>query len=69
LHRFAASFATFTEQRKIKNLHHCDGFWIGWSDLLTPYTLISWLQVIQRYHWSTHFTVHRCTHTRVVSLQ
>jgi hypothetical protein len=29
LHRFAASFATFTEQRKIKNLHHCDGFWIG----------------------------------------
>jgi hypothetical protein len=38
------------------------GFWIGWSDLLTTYTISSGLQAIQRYRWSAHFTVHRCTH-------
>jgi hypothetical protein len=37
--------------------------WIGWLDLLTPYTHTSGLQAIQRYRYSTHFTVHRCTHT------
>jgi hypothetical protein len=37
------------------------GSWIGWLDLLTPYTQHSGLQAIQRYCWSTHFTVHRCT--------
>jgi hypothetical protein len=38
-----------------------DRVWFGWLDL-TPFTLHSELQVIQRYRWSTHFTVHRYTH-------
>jgi hypothetical protein len=45
-----------------------DGVWIRWLDLLTPYTFNSGLQVIQIYHWSTNFTVHRYTCTRVLSL-
>jgi hypothetical protein len=45
-----------------------DGFWIGWLDLLTPYTQYSELQVIQRYRWSTRFTVHCYTCTRYLSL-
>jgi hypothetical protein len=45
-----------------------DGFWIVWLDLLTPYTQYSELQAIQRYRWSTHFTVHPCARTRVLSL-
>jgi hypothetical protein len=45
-----------------------DGFWIGWLDSLTPYTFSSGLQAIQHYRWSTHFTVHCCTRTRVHSL-
>jgi hypothetical protein len=40
-----------------------DGVWFGWLDFLTPYTHNSGLQVIQRYRWVTHFTVHRYTHT------
>jgi hypothetical protein len=32
------------------------------------FTHISGLQTIQRYRWYTHTTVHRCTHTRVLSL-
>jgi hypothetical protein len=36
-------------------------------DLLTPYTHNSGLQVLQRYRWSTDFTVQRYTRTRVLS--
>jgi hypothetical protein len=45
-----------------------DEFWIGWLDLLTPYTRNSELQVLQRCLWSTHFTIHRYKRTRVLSL-
>jgi hypothetical protein len=45
-----------------------DGFWIGWLDLLTPYSHNSGLQAIQRFRCSTHFTVRRCTRTRILSL-
>jgi hypothetical protein len=45
---------------------HIDAFWIGWFDLLTPYSHNSGLQAVQHYRWST---VHRCTHTRVLSVQ
>jgi hypothetical protein len=34
----------------------------------TLYTHDSGVQVIERYRWSTHFTVHHCRHTRVLSL-
>jgi hypothetical protein len=34
-----------------------DGFWIGWLDLLTPYTFATWdYRRLQHYHWSTQFT-------------
>jgi hypothetical protein len=36
------------------------GFWIGWLDLLTPYT--------HHYTTYTHFAVHHYTRTRVLSL-
>jgi hypothetical protein len=39
------------------------GFWIGWLDLLTPYSHNCGLQVIQHYRWVTHFRVHLHTHT------
>jgi hypothetical protein len=45
-----------------------DQVWIGRLDLLTPYSHTSELQVIQRYRWSTHFTVHSYTRTRILSL-
>jgi hypothetical protein len=38
-------------------------------NLLTPYTHNSGQQATQRYRWSTHFTVHHCTQTRVLSLR
>jgi hypothetical protein len=44
------------------------GFWIGCLDLLTPYSHHSRLQAIQRYRWTTHFTIHRNIRTRVLSL-
>jgi hypothetical protein len=34
--------------------------------LIPSHTL--WLQAIQRYHYSTRFPVHRCTHTGVLSV-
>jgi hypothetical protein len=37
-------------------------------DLLTPYLHNSRLQAIQRYRYSTHFTVHRYTRARILSL-
>jgi hypothetical protein len=37
-------------------------------DLLTPYSHNFGLQAMQRYRWSTHFRVQRCTHTRVFIL-
>jgi hypothetical protein len=40
------------------------GFWIGCLDLLTPYTQCS----KQRSRWSTQFTIHRYTRTRILSL-
>jgi hypothetical protein len=40
------------------------GFGLGELDLLTPYSHNSGLQAIQRYRWSTHFTVHRHRRTR-----
>jgi hypothetical protein len=45
-----------------------DGFWIGWLDLLTPYTQYSELQAITALSLFPHFTVHRYTRTRVLSL-
>jgi hypothetical protein len=45
-----------------------DGFSIGWLDLLTPYSHNSELQAAQRYCWSTHLEVHRCTSTRILNL-
>jgi hypothetical protein len=44
------------------------GFWIAWLDLLTPCTINSNFQSIQRYRWFTKFTVHRYTRTRILSL-
>jgi hypothetical protein len=43
-------------------------FWIVRLDLLTPYSHITGLQVIRRYRWTTHLTVHCYTLTRVLSL-
>jgi hypothetical protein len=45
--------------------HFWDGFWIGWLDLLTPYSHTSELQAIQRYSHTLQVTV---THTSVLSL-
>jgi hypothetical protein len=45
-----------------------DGFGVGSLDLLTSYSHNSGLQAIQRYRWSTHFTIHCYTCTRVLSL-
>jgi hypothetical protein len=45
-----------------------DGVSIGWLDLLTSYTINSYLQAIQRYRWCTQLTVHRYTRTRILSL-
>jgi hypothetical protein len=39
-----------------------------WIPLLTPYTVISFLQAIQRYRWFTQFRVHRYTRIRIPSL-
>jgi hypothetical protein len=45
-----------------------DGSSIGWLDLLhLIHSHNSGLHAIQRYRWSTHFIVHRCTHTKVLS--
>jgi hypothetical protein len=41
-------------------------FWIGWLDLLTPYHNSGKYRQLRRCYWSTHFTVHRCTRTRVL---
>jgi hypothetical protein len=47
-----------------------DWVWIGWLDLLRlKHSPISELKAIQRYCYSTHFTFHRCTRTRFLSLQ
>jgi hypothetical protein len=44
-------------------------FWIGWWDLLTPQSYNSGLQeIIQRYRWSTDFTVHSNIRTTYLSL-
>jgi hypothetical protein len=40
-----------------------DWFWIRSLDLLMPYTLNSKLHVILRYRKSTHFIIHRYTHS------
>jgi hypothetical protein len=45
-----------------------NGFWIGWLDLLTPYSHKSYLQAIQRYRWFTQFIAHRHTRTRILRL-
>jgi hypothetical protein len=46
-----------------------DGVWFGWLDLLhLIHSHSSALQAIQLYRWSTQFTIHRCTRTRVLSL-
>jgi hypothetical protein len=46
-----------------------NGFWIGWFDLLTLIHIqSSGLQVTQRYRYSIHFSVHRCTCTMILSL-
>jgi hypothetical protein len=45
-----------------------DWFRVGLLDLLTPYSHNSGLQAIQHYRCSTHFTVHRYTPTKVLSL-
>jgi hypothetical protein len=44
------------------------GFWIGWLDLLTPYTLHLELQAITVLSLFPHFAVHCCKHTRVLRL-
>jgi hypothetical protein len=44
------------------------GFWIGWLDLLHRIHTVRDYRQLQRYRCSTHFLVHRCTHTRVLSL-
>jgi hypothetical protein len=54
----------------IISLSSSHGFWIGWLDLLhLVHSHSSGLQAIRRYRYSTHFTVHRWTCTRVLSLQ
>jgi hypothetical protein len=45
-----------------------DGVWIGWLDSLTTCIHHSELQVIKHYFWSTHFTAHRVTRSRILSL-
>jgi hypothetical protein len=46
-----------------------DGFWIWWLHLLhLIHSRNSGLQALQRYRLSTNFTVHRYTHTTVLSL-
>jgi hypothetical protein len=45
-----------------------NGFCIEWLDLLTPYTVTSYLQAMDRYRRFTQFTVHRYTRTRIPSL-
>jgi hypothetical protein len=43
--------------------------WIGWlCSLHLIHSHNSGLQVLQRYRYSTHFTVHRYTRTRILSL-
>jgi hypothetical protein len=46
-----------------------NGFWIGWLDLLTPYTISSFIRTIQCYRWSAQFAVHRYTRTSILNLQ
>jgi hypothetical protein len=41
---------------------------LDWINLLTPYTINSYLQTIQRYRWFTQFTVHRYTRTTILRL-
>jgi hypothetical protein len=44
------------------------GFWTGWLNLLhLIHSHSSGLQEIQRYRWSTHFPVHSCSRTRILS--
>jgi hypothetical protein len=45
-----------------------DGYWIGFIDTLYTQLSTPVLQVIQRYRYSAHFTVHRYTSTSVLSL-
>jgi hypothetical protein len=46
-----------------RNIVSYVGGWIGWFDLLTPYTFNSGLQAI-----ATQFMIHQYTRTRVLSL-
>jgi hypothetical protein len=46
-----------------------DWVFIGWLDLLTPYTINSYLQAIERCRWFTHFKVPRYTRTRNLNIQ
>jgi hypothetical protein len=45
-----------------------DGFWIGWSDLLTPHTHHSELLAITALLLFPHYTVYHYTNTSILSL-